>query len=249
MAEEIELGDVRHLIFGGEALQWNPLVQWSRIAPLAQVTNMYGITEVTVHATMHRVSAYDNRDKHSTPIGKVLPGFDWMIVDDDLRPIANGDAGELLLRGPQVMSGYLGDSAATDKALIRLPGKEDTWYRTGDLVIADEKAELHYIGRNDQQVQLRGYRIELGEVECAIRSTGIVRDASIVMLKTVRGESQLCAFVLCAQWDAGVKTELKAALAKLLPQYMLPSRYVGLDSFPTTPSGKVDRQALLEAQH
>ncbi|MDH6575303.1 amino acid adenylation domain-containing protein [Kitasatospora sp. MAP5-34] len=235
------LPTVRHVIFGGEEFASAPLRRWRGLGHRAAVTNMYGITEATVHATFRRLAPGEEPPTHPTPIGWPLPGIAHRVVDPDLRPVRPGHSGQLLLSGAQLLTGYLGDEHLTAERLVQLPDTGDLrWYTTGDLVTEDADGELHYLGRADRQVQLRGYRIELGEVEAVLLRTGMVRAAAVSVAATPRGDQQLVAHVVPAA-AASTSAELRRALAALLPEHMVPSRFVQVAELATTASGKLDR--------
>ncbi|WP_441249575.1 amino acid adenylation domain-containing protein [Kitasatospora sp. McL0602] len=230
---------VRHLVFGGEELSVPAVRRWRALGHRAAVTNMYGITESTVHATFRRLAPDELPPDHPTPIGRPLPGLAHRVVDDALRPVRAGHGGQLLLSGGQVLTGYLWDEERSAERLVRLPDTgEQRWYATGDLVV-EEAGELHYLGRADRQVQLRGYRIELGEVEAALLRTGAVHAATVSVASTPRGDRQLVAHVVPAA--PATTADLRRAVAALLPEHMVPSRFVQVEELAVTASGKLDR--------
>lgn len=201
--------------------------------------NFYGPTEFTVLATGHLVDpqrCYDN-----IPIGTPMPGVRHYIVDRNRELLPIGTEGELYLSGPQIADGYWNKPEITHLAFVDNPFADtlDTqrMYRTGDRATWNERGEVEYLGRNDDQIKLRGFRIELGEIETAIRNISGVNDVVIV----VRGD------VLDAYFQADRPindAELRNALHQNLPGYMVPSGFMQLESLPITPNGKINYQKL-----
>ena len=239
--EETNLPQVRHVILGGEDVRRANLAAWRATGSSAVLTNMYGITEVTVHATCRRLDDIDDSLLRSS-IGMPLPGFEHRVVDSNLDNVRRGDVGELLLAGPQVAAGYFRNQSQTREQMIDLDGR--SWYRTGDLV-AEIDGELLYVGRSDGQVQLRGYRIETGEVEQVIARSGLARQQAVCVVERPTG-LQLIAIIVVGDGSL-VADQIHAYLRSELPAYMVPSRIVEVDSLPVTPSGKLDTRALLSA--
>ncbi|MEV6975322.1 amino acid adenylation domain-containing protein [Kitasatospora sp. NPDC093806] len=233
---------VRYVVFGGEALRFDSLTRWFELfGEQAELVNMYGITETTVHVTHYRVTPEDVAERRPSVIGRPLADLAVRVVDHNLAPVPVGVPGEILVSGAGVSLGYLGRPDLTAERFVELPGEPGRFYRSGDLgrVLAD--GNLVYLGRMDQQVQLRGYRIELGEVETALRAVPGVTDCAVVLDERA-AEPQLVAFVVRSPelTDGG----LRAAMSPLLPGYMLPSRYVPMAVLPLTINGKVDTAAL-----
>ncbi|MFF2658432.1 amino acid adenylation domain-containing protein [Kitasatospora sp. NPDC058032] len=233
---------VRYVVFGGEALQFDSLARWVELlGPRAELVNMYGITETTVHVTSYRVTPEDIAERRPSIIGKPLADLAVRVVDHHLAPVPVGVPGEILVSGAGVSLGYLGQPELTAERFVELPGEQGRFYRSGDLgrVLAD--GNLVYLGRMDQQVQLRGYRIELGEVETALREVPGVTDCA-VLLDERAAEPQLVGFVV--RRPEADDQRIRAAMKDLLPGYMLPARYAEVAALPLTVNGKVDAAAL-----
>jgi len=237
--ENETLPDLRHVIFGGEDVRRADIAVWRSTGSSAALTNMYGITEITVHATYRRLEPFDEVGQPSS-IGRPLPGFDHRIVDADLTEVPSGEIGELLLSGPQVATGYFRDPEQTRARMIRVADR--LWYRTGDLVM-ETSGELAYVGRADGQVQLRGFRVETGEVERVIARSGLVRQQAVCAVERPGGV-QLVAVVAVAAAELDVPDRLREFLRAQLPSYMVPARIVQVDRLPMTPSGKLDTREL-----
>ncbi|MBQ1074993.1 amino acid adenylation domain-containing protein [Micromonospora sp. C31] len=165
------------LLVGGEAI---PPDLWDTLGALPGVraVNLYGPTECTVDST-----AAEIRPATAPTIGRPLPGVGVWVLDELLRPVPPGVAGELCVSGPQLADGYLGDPETTGRRFVRaaLPaGRTERVYRTGDRVRFDADGRLHYLGRLDDQVKIHGFRVEPGEVAATLRAHPEVADAAVV---------------------------------------------------------------------
>jgi amino acid adenylation domain-containing protein len=237
---------VRRVFSSGEAL--TPELRdrfFERMPGPPALVNLYGPTEAAVHATGWVCTP---GERGPVPIGRPLPNVRAYIVDEHLNPVAAGTQGELLIGGVQVARGYLGRRELTAERFIADPfddaGRERC-YRTGDRVSWRPDGVIDFFGRADAQVQLGGARVELGEIEAALRLHPAVADAA-VLVREVGGSPRLYAYGRRAdrrQPDPSIDS-VRRFLATTLPDYMTPARYVWLDDFPVTPTGKVDRVAL-----
>ncbi|QDV10111.1 Linear gramicidin synthase subunit D [Planctomycetes bacterium Poly30] len=211
----------------------------------ARLVNEYGPTEATVWATAMELTRPDAVDP--VPIGAPIGEVRTYVLDGRLEPVPTGVSGELYLGGPTLARGYTGDvelSSArfVESAPLDPRGAPERLYRTGDRVRWDEEGRLVFLGRVDRQVKIRGQRIELGEVEAALVALPGVREAVVVAALGPGGQKQLVAFV---SGPGAERAEHDAeGLAEKLTGAMRPRAIVALDSFPLTPSGKVDHPAL-----
>ncbi|WP_280489832.1 non-ribosomal peptide synthetase, partial [Nocardia farcinica] len=243
-APAAECSSLRAIFVGGEALTSSTVALFRRLSP-ATVVNLYGPTEFTVNATSWRV--IDNGGG-AVPIGRPVWNARAYVLDEALRPVPAGVAGELYLGGAQIARGYHGRPDLTAERFVADPFGEpgERLYRTGDLVRWNRNAHsefgvLEYIGRTDFQVKFRGQRIELGEIEAALLEQPAINQAVVLVIDTVAGD-QLVAYVVGA---GEIDTEeVKTALRRRLPAYMVPSVVVALPEFPLNASGKLDRKAL-----
>ena len=244
-ADELRL---RAIVFGGEKLEFASLKPWVARFGLEspRLINMYGITETTVHVTYREVGRED-LDRTESLIGVPIPDLTMHVLGDDGRPVQPGMVGELYVGGAGVAVGYLNRSDLTAERFLPdtcSPDPTARLYRTGDLVRRSRERDYEYLGRADAQVKVRGFRIELGEIEAALAQHPDVREALVTLRKDAGGEDHLVAYVSAARDTEIGARKLRPFLLTRLPDYMVPSSYVVLDSLPLTSNGKVNRKDL-----
>jgi len=225
------------LWMGGERMSASVIAAMaSRVSALI---NFYGPTEATVEVTSAVLSPSDS----DSPIGWPMAGARLFVVDENDIPVAPGVVGELLIGGPVLARGYLGDNERTAEKfpLLTVDGVPERVYRTGDLVRQRDDGALLFVGRRDEQVKIRGYRVELSDIEAALTGSSLIDDA-VVVLHEGAGEPQLVAYVLAD--DHVDLSPLHERAVATLPAYMVPQRIVPLAAYPLTPVGKIDRRAL-----
>jgi non-ribosomal peptide synthetase-like protein len=239
------LPSVRLLIVSGERCPPEAVVRWATRG--RRMLNVYGPTETTVNTTVAECVP-----GQPVTIGRPLHGYGLHILDEDGRPVARGDRGELYISGPCLARGYLGQRELTDERFGPLPavsGAAGTRaYRTGDLVSVGERGDVLFHGRLDTQVKVRGYRIELSEIESVLLEDAAIRAAAVIAVEgdgARDGAPTLAAYVVARDLAVGLdRNRLLANLGARLPAYMVPAFLDVLESFPTLPSGKVDRKRL-----
>ncbi|WP_438947310.1 AMP-binding enzyme, partial [Streptomyces griseus] len=179
-----------------------------------------------------------------TPIGGPVDGTTAHVLDGNLRPVVLGAVGELYLSGAGVTRGYHARPGLTAERYLPDPFSVvgGRMYRTGDLVRWRPDGQLEYLGRVDGQVKVRGHRVELGEVEEVLRRHAVVEGAVVVAREDVSGSLRLVAHVEVP--GAEVPADLASHARAWLPDFMVPSVFVGLEEFPLLPNGKIDRSAL-----
>ncbi|MCP4657632.1 MAG: amino acid adenylation domain-containing protein, partial [bacterium] len=234
---------LRALLTGGDRLHRHP----GRDLPFALV-NHYGPTENTVVTTSAAV-APESRGSSAPPIGRPLPNTRVVLLDAALEPVPIGVPGELHAASVGLARSYLGRPELTAAAFIPDPFATDPGqrlYKTGDLArTLPDGGQIEFLGRIDHQVKIRGFRIELGEIETVLSHHPGVLDAVVVTFREASGVEQLVAYAVREETAAALQVEeLEAYLGESLPEYMVPSAMVFLDSLPLTPNGKVDRRAL-----
>ncbi len=243
---ESDFPALERILWCGEVLPTPILADWMRRLPQVSFTNLYGPTEATVASSWYDVPAPPADETEPVPIGRACEGEELLVLDQELRPAAVGESGELCIAGAGLSPGYWRDPERTEEAFRAdpRPGHEgERVYRTGDLGRVDEDGLFHFLGRADSQIKSRGYRIELGEVESALGSVEGVHECAVV---GVDGEG-FEGVSICAAYVGGDDLEppqLRRALKELLPSYMLPARWLALEELPKNLNGKVDRPAL-----
>ncbi|MCT9089659.1 amino acid adenylation domain-containing protein [Streptomyces sp. ASQP_92] len=234
------------LVLAGEACSPALVRAWAKDRFLV---NAYGPTETTVCATM---SGFQHADgplapDRTVPIGTPVNGTRVHVLDDRLAPVPPGVTGELYVSGEGVARGYHGRPGLTASRFVADPFDRagGRMYRTGDLVRYTNDGELVYVSRADDQVKLRGFRIELGEIEAALTALPGVAAACAVVREDRPGDRRLVAYTVPADGTRGPdQAEVRAGLARTLPDHMIPAACVRLEALPVTPNGKIDRRAL-----
>ncbi|MFF7638568.1 non-ribosomal peptide synthase/polyketide synthase, partial [Kitasatospora sp. NPDC008050] len=233
------------LILGGEALGAELLAQWRAAHKRVTVVNAYGPTETTVNCTEFRIGPKDKLPAGPVPIGRPFWNMRTYVLDDRLRPVPTGAAGELYVAGAQLARGYLGRAGLTAERFVACPFEPGArMYRTGDLARWRQDGQLEYAGRADEQVKVRGFRIEPGEIAAVLLEHPAVRQAVVVARGTEQGDTQLVGYVVPAAEGALDTAALRAHVAAALPEYMVPAAVVAIGTVPLTPNGKLDHRAL-----
>ncbi|BAZ20878.1 amino acid adenylation domain-containing protein [Kalymmatonema gypsitolerans NIES-4073] len=231
------------ILCGGEALSRELATQLLERAD--SLWNMYGPTETTIWSAVSQVQAGS-----SVFIGQAIANTQFYILDTNLQPVPVGVAGELHIGGDGLARGYLNRPELTAEKFIPDPFGEagSRLYKTGDLVRYKTDGNIEYIGRIDYQVKVRGFRIELPEIEALLSQHPTVQQA-VVIAKEIAGDKRLVAYLVPQAEAAPATGELRSFLKQQLPEYMVPSYFVVLESLPLTPNGKVDRKALPDPEH
>ncbi|PTX58368.1 amino acid adenylation domain-containing protein [Kordia periserrulae] len=237
--------NVQTLVFGGEALKRSLVAQAYEQPSITRVLNAYGPTEDTVYSTIAEVS----KGTEVVTIGKSHPNSRSYILDENLKPVAIGEAGELYLAGPKLARGYLYDDEQTKARFIEItPTDEITdsrLYKTGDVCRRLDNGEIEFLGRADQQVKIRGYRIELEEIESTLETMTGIDAVAAAAIEGGIGQKILAAYVVTK--DASITDEaIKSYASERLPKYMIPQMITFLDELPLLPNDKLDRKKLSE---
>jgi amino acid adenylation domain-containing protein len=230
------------LILGGEGFDATLLAQVRELAPTLRIFNHYGPSETTVGVVCGEINAQQVETSSAyLPLGQPLPGCQLWVVDAEGNRVPRGVAGELMIGGPQVALGYLGQpessAFATTQSGLR-------YYRSGDRVRLERNGRLTFLGRQDDQVKIRGFRVEPGEVAAWLRAQPVVREAAVLALE-IKGRTQLVAYLTPMLSDAQLTT-LKQQAKQQLPEPLLPSHWLPLEHLPLSANGKLDRRALPE---
>ncbi len=255
-AEDERWGDgaglaLRWVVFGGEALEPASLRPWTERHGYERprLANLYGITETTVHVTFRPIGRDDVEGGAASPIGSAIPDLRVYVLDGAGEPVPPGIPGELYVGGAGLARGYLGRPGLTAERFVpdrfgREPRGGSRLYRSGDRARWTDAGELEYLGRTDAQVKVRGFRVEPGEIEAALLAHAGVREAVALVREDSPGDPRLVAYVVPRGEGSPAPAELRAHLRTRLPEHMVPSALVVLESLPLTPNGKLDRRAL-----
>ncbi|MEY9809834.1 amino acid adenylation domain-containing protein [Streptomyces albogriseolus] len=236
---------VREVWTGGDVVSPAAVARVLAASPGTLVVDGYGPTETTTFATHHFMRAPWEQET-TVPIGTPLDNTACHVLDDRLRPVPPGVAGELYIGGAGLARGYLGRPDATAERFVADPyGPAGArMYRTGDLVRRRGDGVLEFLGRVDHQVKIRGFRIELGEIESVLGSHPQVAQCTVLVREDRPGDKRLVAYVVAAPGADPGAAALRAHVAAALPDYMVPAAFVALPALPLTPNGKLDRRAL-----
>ncbi len=230
------------IIIGGEAVDRDLA---GKLLPLCdELWNFYGPTETTVWSTCLRMEPREG----PVVIGRALPGNDIYVLDEKLQQVPMGASGEICIGGDGVARGYANLPELTAEKFVPDPfsRKPDAlMYRTGDLGRWHADGMLECQGRADHQVKVRGYRIELGEIESVLKDHPNVRDGVVVVQEPVPGDQRLIGYII-PEGEAPCREALQDHLGGRLPDYMIPTAFEALESFPMTPNQKIDRKVLVQ---
>jgi D-alanine--poly(phosphoribitol) ligase subunit 1 len=229
--------------FGGEASSAKSLLAFDDALRSVRLFNRYGPTETVIAVTTHEIDPEELRQGSLVPIGRPHPGVSFRLFDSDDNPVVKvGEVGELYIGGDQLMEGYWGDPELTARVMRQdlVPG--DVLYRTGDLVMRDDRGNYIYVGRADRVVKRSGIRISLDEIETVLRNFPSVANAACTSIQ-VDEDLQIRAFVVSD--DTITPQILTAAARDRLPSTMIPDVTEIVDSLPLTPAGKIDYRALM----
>jgi len=212
-----------------------------------RVLNAYGPTEVTYGSSAYRVRGTEPRDEY-TPIGKPFPNYQTYVVDSEMQILPDFVAGELLIAGPALSSGYINNPETTREKFVDFSiGDSITRvYKTGDRVCYLSSGDVAFMGRNDDQVKISGYRIELGEIEEALLKMSNISQ-SLVLTKNIGTLGyRIVAYIVLKNRSEADMQRVEYELKSRLPLYMVPSFFVPLDKIPQFPNGKINFHALPE---
>jgi amino acid adenylation domain-containing protein len=249
---------LRLVAVGGEKASRTAFMTWhKRVGHRVRWVNTYGPTEATVSATCYEPTCCNEvAETEEIPIGLPLPNTQVCILDQNLQPCPIGVSGELHIGGIGLARGYLHQPELTRQKFIPNPWHHsnqpgsDRLYKTGDLARYRPDGNIEFLGRLDNQVKIRGFRIELAEIETVLNQHPSISEAVIVVDEQTR-QQRLIAYLVARDSDATTLNALTPAaiatyLKQSLPDYMVPSTCRVIDTLPTTPSGKIDRRALVK---
>ncbi|MBV9388117.1 MAG: amino acid adenylation domain-containing protein [Chroococcidiopsidaceae cyanobacterium CP_BM_ER_R8_30] len=237
---------LKHVSCGGEPLPSELIERFFARLNLDNVLhNVYGPTEASIDATFWTCSR--NTHHRIAPIGRPIANTQIYLLDSQLQTVPLGTAGEIHIGGVGLALGYFNRPELTAEKFIRNPFSNDLGarlYKTGDLARYLPDGKIEFLGRIDYQVKIRGFRIELEEIEAAISQHPDVRQSVVVVREDIPGAQRLVAYIVLSQARVFTVGVLRRFLQEKLPEYMLPSACVVLETLPLTPNGKIDRRAL-----
>jgi len=241
------LEGLRQILAGGDVLSPTHVLRAQAAHPDCQLINGYGPTENATFTCCYRIPR-EGWGGGPVPIGVPIRGTYVRLLDDDMKPVAEGEVGMLYAGGLGLASGYLGDARHSATQFVADPLHVGaTLYQTGDLARLRADGNVDFIGRRDRQIKIDGKRVELSEIEEAMRCSSGVADAVVTAVRNEAGATLLTAYIksVSSVHDrAALVLEARARLLRALPPHMQPSQVVVLDEFPLTQNGKVDQERL-----
>lgn len=232
--------EVKRVLFSGEVMPYKHLQAWREALPKAEFVNLYGPTEIICNCTYYRVKG-DEVQEEALPVGRAFPNRRVFLLDIEDREIREpGRTGEICVAGTSLALGYYNNKEATEKSFMQNPlnhSYEERIYRTGDMGYYNDEGELCFSGRKDFQIKRMGHRIELEEIQLTLEKVeGVVR-ACCVYKET---DGKLVAFYM-GNVD---KKELRRAVKKQIPGFMIPDKFFQVEEMPLTKNGKIHREEL-----
>ncbi|MFH8802243.1 amino acid adenylation domain-containing protein [Streptomyces sp. NPDC017936] len=250
-AGEAPFPALRLIGFGGDVLTGRTLRTWARLAPHADLLNLYGATEtpqaVSVHLAHRAGASADAIPAGPVPLGPGIDGVQLLVLAGD-RPAGVGEIGELVVRTPY-LAAYAEDGEGGGYRPDPFSGRPgDRVYRTGDRARPRPDGLVEYLGRGDRQIKVRGFRVEPAETEAVLDTLDGVAQSAVLAVPDGDGGHRLVAYLATGHGRPDL-SRVRAALARRLPDHLVPSSYVVLDALPLTANRKVDRAALLALEH
>ena len=243
---EVELPELRRLLWCGEVLPTPTLIYWMQHLPHVTFTNLYGPTEATIASSYYTVPSCPRSDTEPIPIGVACDGEELLVLDDRLQSAAEGD---IYIAGVGLSPGYWQDEARTAEVFVPNPHAREPgarMYRTGDLGRIEDGL-VYFLGRSDSQIKSRGYRIELGEIEAALNALDELRESAVVGVRTAGFEGVAICCAYAARPGSSIDPpQLRRELVRHLPSYMIPARWLAVDELPKNVNGKLDRRWVRE---
>ncbi|OBQ35366.1 MAG: non-ribosomal peptide synthetase, partial [Anabaena sp. MDT14b] len=237
---------LRLVIIGGEKALTERLQTWLEyVGQRVSLVNNYGPTEATIGATIYDLSAAKTASA-ALPIGRPIRNVQTYVLDRSLQPVPIGIPGELYIGGDGLARGYLNQPDLTEEKFIPNPFSKEPGsrlYKTGDKARYLPDGNIEFIGRIDNQVKIRGFRIELGEIEAVLNAHPQIQQAVVIVTEDIPGDKRLVAYLVKSD-EFLTNKQIRDFLKQQLPEYMLPSVFVTLDTIPLTPNGKIDKKAL-----
>ncbi|TCP58031.1 amino acid adenylation domain-containing protein [Tumebacillus sp. BK434] len=245
-ADRAGLHRLRITVSSGEALRSELVRRFLDKMP-GLLTNTWGATEVSIDSTIHICSEADAAAGEIVSVGRPIDNNTVYILDAQLQPVPIGVAGDLYLGGVGLATGYLGDAERTGAAFVDNPFRPgEKMYKTGDRGCYLADGAIRFLGRQDDQVKIRGQRVELGEIENVLGQHPAVKATAVTVIEDDAGNKRLAGYVSLFETVGELPTasDLRHYLKQKLPEYMVPSWVLILESLPHNANGKTDRKAL-----
>lgn len=241
-----KLTTLNYLSVGGEALLPAIVQKWQEKFGLStEIINVYGPTECTVLSSYFKVKSQITDLQSSIPIGRPVANYEMYVVNAEEQLCPVHVTGELCIAGVGLAAGYLHQPEKTAEVFVpHLLKPNQKMYRTGDLVRLLPSGDIEFVGRKDSQIKVRGFRIELGEIETVLSNHPSIQEVVIIAKKMSDGNNHLFAYYTVASGMQLDEDTLRDYLANLLPDYMVPERFMELPEMPLSPTGKIDRKQL-----
>ncbi|WP_340203689.1 amino acid adenylation domain-containing protein [Ascidiimonas sp. W6] len=244
--DNINTNSLRLLILGGEAIDLSDVAFYQEKRRSVKFVNHYGPTETTIGAIAYNINKKNMLNSENI-IGKGIANNKVLVLDDNLALVPYGTKGEICIAGLGVSNGYLNNEELTSKLFLPNPysteEQDKILYRTGDLGKYREDGNIEFLGRIDNQIKIRGHRIELGEIEYHLNSLQMISNSTVLVSVNQLEEKQLLAYIISSSGILN-KDTIVSKLLEVLPEYMIPTHYIQLESFPLTVNGKIDKKAL-----
>ena len=238
-----QIGHLSTWITSGETISEELVQRFKESMPDATLLNLYGSSEVSADCTWYDTSGAERH--HNIPIGRPIANTQIYLLDSHLQPVPVGVPGELHVGGAGLAKGYFNHSELTNEKFIPNPFVSgERLYKTGDLARYLADGTIEFLGRIDHQVKIRGFRIEPGEIESVLIDHPAVKQSVVTLKADDQGENYLVGYLVPKSQEPPSISNLVTYLKLKLPEYMVPSAFVMLDTLPLTPSGKVDRRSL-----
>ncbi len=242
-----DLKNLSHILFAGEVFPPKYLKKLMEILPHALYYNLYGPTETNV-CTYYQVKSSDDVTDSPVPIGQACANTEVLVLNEMDKPVAEGEEGELLVKGAIVTKGYYKDDKRTKSAFRKSPMPYHNGallYRTGDIVRRCNDNIYEYVGRRDMMVKCSGFRIELQEIEHALYKHASIEEAvAVPVYDEKRENTSIYAIVKIKAGESFSVTNIKKFLISILPKYMIPEFIESIDEMPKNANGKIDRQKV-----
>lgn len=229
------------ILVGVEPIKTTTLEKFINVKPDIHIINGYGPSETTICSTMYDFTN-ENNEYEIVPIGHPINNTKIYIMNADKNILPINTNGEIYISGDGVGKGYKNNEELTNEKYLVINGKR--MFKTGDIGSWDKNGNIIFVGRNDNQVKFRGYRIDLGEIENSLKSNNEIKNAKVILDKENYREEKLIAFVILNDKDM-LEESLREFLSNTLPYYMMPSKFIKVDTFPLNNNGKIDNSKLM----